>query len=414
MRATIAIVGCLDTKGDELAYVRDLIRSSGHDTWIIDTGIIGEPALPADTSREEVAIAGGSTLEVLRARNDRGEAVSVMASGAAAIVRRLWAASRIDAVFAAGGSANTTIGSQAMRVLPVGFPKMLVSTLASGNVAPYVDTKDITLMYSVVDIAGINRISARVLANAASAVVAMATESKRMSATHVGSRPLVAATMFGVTTPCVNAARSILEAAGYEVLVFHATGTGGRAMEGLIDDGYIAGVLDITTTELADELVGGVLSAGPSRLTAAGRAGIPQVVSTGAVDMVNFGPLESVPERFRGRRLHAHNSTITLMRTTPEECAEIGARIASRLNAATGPVRILLPLRGVSSIAVAGGVFHDAAADERCFQSIRDRAQSGIPVVDVDADINAPAFARASAEALLELLRAASNAPSPP
>ncbi|HLU49235.1 MAG TPA: Tm-1-like ATP-binding domain-containing protein, partial [Planctomycetota bacterium] len=298
-------------------------------------------------------------------------------------------------------SANTTIAAKAMRALPVGFPKVLVSTLASGDVSPWIDTKDIALIYSVVDIAGINRISARILTNAARAVVAMA---QPYTPPPERSKGLIAATMFGVTTPCVTAARRILEGAGWEVLVFHATGTGGRAMEALIADGFIAGVLDITTTELADELVGGVLSAGPDRLRAAGRAGIPQVVSVGAVDMVNFGPPETVPERFRGRKLHRHNPAITLMRTTVDECAEIGRRIAERLSDAKGRVSVLAPLRGVSAIDIEGQPFHDPEAGRALRVAIRENLPPGISYEEIDTDINDPAFARRAAESLLAIL----------
>jgi uncharacterized protein (UPF0261 family) len=280
----------------------------------------------------------------------------------------------------------------------------MVSTLASGDVSPYVDTKDITMMYSVVDVAGINRISSAILSNAARAVAAMASA---RPVERGGSRPLIAATMFGVTTPCVTAARKILEEAGYEVLVFHATGTGGRAMEGLIEDGFITGVLDITTTELADELVGGLLSAGPRRLTVAGAAGVPQVVSIGAVDMVNFGPRSTVPPKFERRKFYQHNQTVTLMRTTPEENAEIGRRIAERLRPAKGPVRVILPGRGVSLYAKEGGHFHDPEADERCRKAIREGLAGRFPVEELDVDINDPTFARACADALLELLRGA-------
>jgi uncharacterized protein (UPF0261 family) len=408
MPATIAIVGCLDTKGDELRYVKAVLEAEGCSVWVIDTGVVGDPRFAPDTSRERVAQSGGSTLAALRQKQDRGHAVAVMAQGAAKVVRELHDAGKIDGVFAAGGSANTTIGATAMQALPVGVPKVLVSTLASGDVSAYVGTKDITLMYSVVDIAGINRISSRILSNAARAVAAMArieSPGGRPAAEKASfARPLIAATMFGVTTPCVNEARVILEAAGYEVLVFHATGTGGRAMEGLIEDGYFAGVLDITTTELADELVGGVLSAGPRRLTVAGEVGIPQVVSVGAIDMVNFGPIETVPAKFKDRLLYKHNPTVTLMRTTPEECAEIGRRIAIRLNAAKGPVKVFLPLRGVSMIAKDGGPFFAPGADDACFAAIRAHAAPNVEVIEIDTDVNDPEFARACANALLDLL----------
>ncbi len=397
----VAIVGCLDTKGDEILFIKRTLQEEGCSVHVIDTGVMGEPVFEADTTREEVAEAAGVSLAELREGGDRGIAMEAMARGAPRVLRPLYDQGVIHGVIAAGGSANTTIGTQAMRALPVGFPKLMVSTLASGNVAPYVGTKDITMMFSVVDIAGINRISARVLGNAARAIAAMAAGKQEEQA---DSRPVIAATMFGVTTPCVTEAQRILEESGYEVVVFHATGTGGRAMEGLIEDGYIKGVLDITTTELADELVGGILSAGPRRLTVAGAAGLPQVVSVGAVDMVNFGPPDSVPGRFADRKFYQHNPTVTLMRTTAEENAEIGRRIASRLEGTGARTRVFLPLRGVSMIDMEGATFHDPEADEQCFASIRSGIGKATPVVELDMHINDPEFARACAEALLEML----------
>ena len=403
MPVTIAIVGCLDTKGDEIGYLKRVVEGQGQRTHVVDTGVLGEPVFAADTTADEVARAAGTTLAALRSRGDRGEAVEAMSEGAAGVARQLHDQGAIQGILAAGGSAGTTVGSAAMRALPVGFPKLMVSTLASGDVSPYVDTKDITMMYSVVDVAGINRISARILGNAARAVAAMAAGAGEEEEA-AGSRPLVAATMFGVTTPCVTAARKVLEEAGYEVLVFHATGTGGRAMEGLIEDGYIAGVLDITTTELADELVGGILSAGPRRLTVAGAAGIPQVVSIGAVDMVNFGPRSTVPEKFEGRLFYQHNPTVTLMRTTAGENEEIGRRIAGRLNDARGPVKVVLPLRGVSLIAKEGEPFHDPEADRRCREAIKAAADPGIGFEEIDTDINDERFAKTCAESLIAFI----------
>ncbi len=399
----VAIVGCLDTKGDEILFIKGTLEEEGCSVHVIDTGVMGEPVFEAETTRDEVAEAADASLAELRKGGDRGVAMETMARGATKVLRQLYDQGSIDGVIAAGGSANTTIGTQAMRALPVGFPKLMVSTLASGDVAPYVGTKDITMMFSVVDIAGINRISARVLRNAARAVAAMAAGKQEE---QTDSRPVIAATMFGVTTPCVMEAKRVLEESGYEVVVFHATGTGGRAMEGLIEDGYIKGVLDITTTELADELVGGILSAGPRRLTVAGAAGIPQVVSVGAVDMVNFGPRDSVPGRFSARKFYQHNPTVTLMRTTAEENAEIGRRIASRLEGTGALSRVLLPLKGVSMIDMEGATFHDPEADEQCFASIRSGIDKATPVVELDMHINDPEFARACAEALLELLEA--------
>ncbi len=400
MARTILLVGTLDTKGEEYGYVRDLIRARGHEVLILDLGVLGDPQIEADIGADEVARAGGATLEELRARGDRGEAIEVMLAGARKIVARLHEEGRFDGVLGLGGGGGTAMVTAAMRVLPVGVPKMMVSTMMSGNTAPYVDIKDLTMMYSVVDIAGLNPLLRRVLANAAGAICGMVEQ----EVPQAESRPLIAATMFGVTTPCVTAARQMLEEAGYDVMVFHATGAGGRAMEGLIDDGYFAGVLDVTTTEWCDEVVGGVLSAGPDRLSAAGRAGIPQVVSVGALDMVNFGGIETVPEKFRDRNLYRHNPSVTLMRTTPAECEEIGRRIAAQLSRAQGPVVLVLPLRGVSMIDAEGQPFHDPEADRVLFDTLRANVGPNVRIVEVDAHINDREFARALVDELLRVM----------
>src|SRR5581483_10051528 len=319
--ATIAIIAALDTKGEEARLVRDLIAARGHRPLVVDTGVMGEPRFAPDIPAEEVARAGGTTLAALRARADRGEAITAMATGAAALARRLHQEGRLDGIIGLGGSAGTAVGSAAMRALPVGVPKLLVSTVAAGNVAPYIGTRDLTLMYSVVDVAGINRLSRAVLANAAG-MIGGAVEAAAQRATQMatpaseGERPLLAASMFGNTTRLVDAARAIFEQRGYEVLVFHATGTGGRTMEDLIRDGFIAGSYDVTTTEWADELCGGVFTAGPTRLEAAGARGIPQVLAPGCLDMVNFGPQETVPARYREdptRKFYVWNPQVTLM-----------------------------------------------------------------------------------------------------
>jgi uncharacterized protein (UPF0261 family) len=325
----------------------------------------------------------------------------MMAVGAAVVLRNLHDQGKIQGLISLGGSAGTNIGTAAMRALPVGFPKLMVSTLASGDTRPYVGTKDVAMLYSVVDIAGLNFLSRRILGNAAAAIAGMV---KQAEIKEEAGKPLIAATMFGVTTPCVTRARRILEERGYEVLVFHATGMGGKAMEDLITDGFIAGVLDVTTTELADELVGGVQSAGPHRLEAAGERGIPQVVCPGAVDMVNFGPLETVPEKFKGRRLYAHNPTVTLMRTTTEECAQLGRITAEKLNRARGPVVFVMPLQGVSAIDVAGGPFHSPAADAAYLAALKGSLDPKVRLIEVDAPINDERFAWAVAEALLQML----------
>jgi uncharacterized protein (UPF0261 family) len=395
----------LDTKGSEADFVRSLLRKHELEVVVVDTGALGQPAFPGDVTRQQVFVAAGTSLEAVVTKSDRGTAVTAAARGAAEIIRQAHAAGKVDAVIALGGSAGTTIGTAAMRTLPLGIPKVMVSTMASGQTRQYVADKDIFMLNSVVDIAGLNRISRKVLAEAAAAVVGLVKFRTRGGELHQGvqDKLLVAATMFGVTTPCVQRARQVLEEAGYEVLVFHATGNGGQAMESLIRDGLIAGVLDITTTELADELVGGVLSAGPTRLTAAGQCGIPQVVSVGALDMVNFGPPETVPEKFKGRKFHQHNPTVTLMRTTPEENAKLGQEIGRKVAAAKGPAAILLPLRGVSAIDRQGQPFDDPAARQALYDAIR-ASRGSVELVEMDNHINDEAFAVAVAQKLVALI----------
>lgn len=398
---SVYLLATLDTKGEEAAFVREQLQALGVEVTLVDTSCIDEPTVSAEISRDAIFEAAGTTLAAVQEKRDRGEAVTQAAVGAGALVKAHFDAGKVTGVFGLGGSAGTTIGTAAMRALPLGIPKLMVSTLASGDVRPYVGEKDICMLNSVVDISGINRISRQVLSQAAAAMAGMVTlEPPGRSGED---RPLVAATMFGVTTPCVQRARTLLEEAGYEVLVFHATGAGGRAMEALIADGLIAGVLDVTTTELADELVGGVLSAGSTRLTAAGRAGVPQVISVGATDMVNFGAPETVPEQFRDRQFYQHNPTITLMRTTVGENQRIGAEIAAKAAAAKGPTSILLPLDGVSAIDQSGQPFDDPAARDALFEAIRDGA-STTEVVELKNHINDPAFAEAAVAKLLELM----------
>lgn len=397
--ATVALIGTLDTKGEEYAFVKRMIDDNGCATLVVDTGISPASGCTADIGADEVAAAGGADIETLRYGNDRGLAVEVMARGAAETLRRLYRDGRISAVLALGGSGGTSIATAAMRALPVGLPKVMVSTVAAGDVAAYVGTSDIMMLYPVIDIAGLNIISERVLTNAAVAAAAMAKGWAKAGPVKT-RRPAVAITMFGVTTPAATVARNWLEQAGYEVLVFHANGAGGRAMEALIGDGLIKGVLDLTTTELADELVGGVLSAGPDRLEAAGALGLPQVVSLGALDMVNFGAIGSVPERFSNRHFYRHNPHVTLMRTTAEECRQLGVLLAKKLNRAKCPVTVFVPLRGTSSISTEGGVFHDADADRALFDGLKDNLDSANVCVTSDAAINDKDFALAMARDL--------------
>jgi uncharacterized protein (UPF0261 family) len=403
--ATIALLGTMDTKGAEHAFLAEQIQKRGHHTLVIDTGILGEPRLKPDISRTEVASAGGTDFAGLVAKRDRGEAVTSMSYGASVVLSRLVAAGQVEGVIALGGSGGTAIATAAMRALPIGFPKVMVSILASGNTAPYVGVKDIVMFPSIVDIAGLNRISRVLLSRAAGAICGMV----EVQIDAGADKPVIVASQFGNTTPCVDRARSILEAAGYEVVVFAAVGTGGRTMESLIASGMVGAVLDITTTEWADELIGGVLTAGPQRLEAAARHGVPAIVSTGCLDMVNFGSPETVPTKFQGRRFYQHNPQVTLMRTTPQENHELGCILACKLNLSAGPVTLLLPLRGNSLIGTSGQPFHDPEADQALFDALRSNLRADIPVVELDNAINDPPFAEACTRELLRNLAVANS-----
>jgi uncharacterized protein (UPF0261 family) len=401
MARTVVILGSMDTKGEEFAYVKRLIEGHGINTLVVDAGVLGEPKLKPDVAHEELAKAGGKSIAELLEKEDRGEAMEVMSKGAAVVVGRLYKEGKLDGIIGMGGSGGTAVATAGMRALPVGVPKVMVSTVASGDVEPYVSTRDITMIPSVVDVAGLNPISREIFANAAGAIAGMVkTEAEKAEV----EKPLVAATMFGNTTPCVDRARQGMEQAGYEVLVFHCTGTGGRTMEDLIDDGFIAGVLDITTTEWADELVGGVFSAGPMRLDAAARAGIPQVIAPGCVDMVNFGAMDTVPEKFKGRKFYQWNPNVTLMRTTPEENAEMGRIFANKANASKGPVVFMLPLKGVSMLDLEGQPFYWPEANQAIFDAIKQNVREDIPVIEMDVEINDDSFADRAAQELLNML----------
>lgn len=394
---TIAVLGTFDSKGEEHAFVAEIIRSRGFGVLLIDVGSLEPPTVRPDITREEVAAAGSVDLKALREKQDRGESVTAMAGAAAQLVAKLAADGKIDGIISLGGGGGTALGTAAMRALPIGFPKLMVSTLAAGNTAPYLGTKDIVMFPSIVDVSGLNRISRLLFARAAGAICGMV-ESLPPPATE---KPVIVASMFGNTTQCVGEARKILEGAGYEVLVFHATGMGGRVMESIIESGMVMGVLDVTTTEWADELVGGRLGAGPTRLEAAGKMKVPSIVTPGCLDMVNFGEPHSVPERFAGRKFYQHNPQVTLMRTTAEECRDLGRILADKINRYTAPTTVLLPKKGISVISSPGGVFHDAAADEALFSSIKSHLDPRIPLVEMDVTVNDPSFAKACAESLL-------------
>lgn len=401
MSTPVVLVGALDTKAPDYEFVRRLIQAQGLDTLLVDFGVLGDPPFAPDVTNDEVARAGGSSIAELRDRGDKTFAMRTMSDGLARVVAALYEQGRLGGILALAGSGGTAIATAGMRVLPAGVPKLMVSTVAAGDVAPYVGARDIAMMPSVVDVAGLNRISRRVYANAAAAIAGMVKQELPPAAED---KPLVTASMFGNTTPCINHAKDLLEASGYEVLVFHATGTGGRTMETLLADGYIAANLDLTTTELADEVCGGVLSAGPERLWAAARRGVPTVLAPGCVDMANFWARATVPERFQGRLLYEWNPNVTLMRTNVAENRRIGELIAQAANAAIGPVAILLPLRGVSQLDSPGGAFWDPAADGACYDAIKANLRPDVPVIELDCNINDPPFAEKAVATLLAML----------
>jgi uncharacterized protein (UPF0261 family) len=405
----IVVLGSFDSKGAEYAFLIEQIRRQGGQPLTVNFGILGSTnRFPVDIEADEVARAGGSDLETLGANRDRGAAMKCMAAGAAAVIRRLYDEGRLAGVIGMGGSGGTSVITSAMRSLPIGVPKICVSTMAGGDVSSIVGTKDVTLIPSITDVAGVNRISRTNITRAAGAIVGMVRATPETSA---ADRPIIAASMFGNTTPCVDACREQLEAAGYEVLVFHATGAGGRTMESLIDEGLVDACLDITTTEWADELCGGVFSAGPDRLAGPGRRGIPHLIVPGCIDMVNFGPMSTIPQKYRdsGRLFYEWNPAVTLMRTNVEENRRLGEIFAEKASAARGPVAVMLPLRGVSILDGDGQPFCDRAADSAMFATLREALRPGIPVIEVDANINDKAFASQAVELLLSLIGRQNN-----
>ena len=396
--SVIAVLGTLDSKGAEHAFVADQIRLRGHEVLLIDVGTGDDPTVEPGVSRFEVAAAASVDLQQVLDRKDRGECVAAMTRSAPLLLAQLVAESRISGVISLGGGGGTAIATAAMRALPTGFPKVMVSTLASGNTSHYVGTRDIVMIPSVVDVSGLNRVSRTIFTRAAGAICGMVESEVNIS----DSRPIVVASMFGNTTDLVSMAREQLEVAGYEVLVFHATGTGGRTMESLIESGMVAGILDVTTTELADELAGGVLTAGPNRLDAMSKAGVPAVLAPGCLDMINFGERDTVPSRFKNRAIYEHNAQVTLVRTSPEECGQLGKILAEKTNANKAPASILIPTRAVSVISAPGGVFHSPAADSKLFEAIR--KESEVEVIELPTEINSEEFAAACVKTLLRLM----------
>lgn len=401
---TIAVAGTFDTKGKEFLYVKELIEELGLKTYMINTGVFNSE-IEVDVSNKEIAKEAGYDIDDIVSRRDRAMATEALSKGMELLVPRLYAEGKFDGIISFGGSGGTSLVTPAMRALPIGVPKMMVSTMASGNVSQYVGTSDIIMMPSIVDVAGLNKISKTIFTNAVLAIAGMVGMADKIKKVEEDEKPLIAATMFGVTTPCVDFAKEYLEERGYEVLVFHATGTGGKTMESLIDAGFFKGVLDITTTEWCDEIVGGVLGAGPNRLEAAGRNHVPQVVSVGALDMVNFGPIDTIPEKFKDRNLYKHNPTVTLMRTTVEENIKFGQKIAEKLNASFGKTVLILPLKGVSMIDAPGQPFYGSKEDEALFDTLKNNIDKDkVNIVEMDNNINEKAFAQRAAEELIKML----------
>jgi len=402
MPPTILMIGAFDVKGAEYGYVKALLEQAGNRTLTMDFGTF-DPQCPftIDIDNRSVAAAGGGDLTALQAKNDRGEAMKVMSAGVEKLTAQLFKDHRFDGVIGLGGSGGTGIITAGMRTLPLGLPKVMVSTVASGDTSFYVGLKDITMVPSVVDVAGINRISEKVFKEAAGAITGMVAMDYRGTGE---SKSIITASMFGQTTPCVNQCRKELQAEGYEVLVFHGSGTGGRTMESMVEEGYVSAVLDITTTEWADELAGGILSAGPTRLEAPGKAGIPHLIVPGCIDMVNFGPPETVPEKYQGRIFYRSKPTTTLMRTTVEENEELGRVFAEKANQATGPVAFLIPFKGFSVVDSQGGPFWDPEADRAFIDSLKKHLHPSIVVREADLHINDEAFSALAVTMLRELI----------
>lgn len=409
MGKTILMIGAFDTKGPEYSFIREQLLARGHDVLAMNFGVMGTTELfPVEVEADAVAAAGSSDLATLRKQADRGVAMKVMAEGAPRVVARLYEEKRFDGIIGMGGTGGSSVITAAMRALPIGVPKLCVSTAASGDTSGFVGTKDVVMFPSIVDVAGLNRISKKVFSRAAGAIAGMVEQDEPVAE---GERPVIGATMFGNTTECVSNCTRLLEAAGYEVLVFHATGTGGRTLEALVDDGLIDAVLDITTTELADLIAGGIFDSGPDRLSAPGRKGIPHLIAPGCVDMVNFGSIQTVPKKHRdaGRKLYEWNPATTLMRTSVEENEQMGNIMVEKANAASGPVAFLIPLQGVSILDGDGQPFEDRKADSALFETLKRGLRPDIPLVELDNNINDPEFSETAVKILLQLIEVKSR-----
>ena len=400
----IALIGTLDTKGAEIDYVRERLVALGARPIVVDSGILGTPGAVADVTREEVAGAGGHELERIQTAGSRGAAVELMLEGVRAVCLRLWLEGRIDGALCLGGAEGALLGAAAMHVLPVGVPKVIVSPSASGRRAfgPLVGAADVLVMHSVVDILGINPIARSVYDNAAAAVVGMARDGGG-PVSALGARS-VGITMLGHTTPAVMRVRDVLQAAGHEAVIFHANGVGGPAMEKLVAEGALAGVIDYTLSELANTLMGGLHATGSDRLRVAGERGLPQVVVPGCVDFFNQGAPDTVPEQYRTRKRYYHNPVATLVRLERDEMKELGRLVAERLNDARGPVHVLVPARGFSIADVEGGDLWDPEADAAFVSELTRALRADIPIEVVEADVNDEGFADRVAERYLALV----------
>ena len=401
MTKTIALIGTFDSKGKEFLFVKELIESLGFNTFTIHSGVF-EPQFIPDVSNADIALAAGEDIKKIVEQKDRAHATEVLSKGMEILLPKLYKEDKFHGVLSFGGTGGTSIATPGMRALPIGVPKVMVSTVASGNTQPYVGTSDIVMIPSIVDVAGLNTISTKIFTNAVFAICGMLQFEHQMELEH---KPLIAATMFGLTTPCINYAKDYLEARGYEVLIFHATGIGGQTMEHLIENDFFEGVLDITTTEWADETVGGILAAGPHRLEAAAKSGLPQVVSVGAIDMVNFGPRNTVPKQFDGRNFYQHNPTVTLMRTTVEENQFIGKHIADRLNQSNGYTALMFPLKGFSGLDIEGQQFYGPEEDQALISTLKERIDvNKIEIMEENLHVNDKEFAELAAEKLIQLI----------
>lgn len=399
---SIVMLGCFDTKGEDFSYLLKSLGALGQQVITINTGVMETSVdFPIDVDQDAVAAASGAVLETIRKSNDRGRAVELMGKGAAAILADLVSEDRIKGVIGMGGGGGTYIILEAMQAVPLGIPKFCLSTVVAKDLSRQIGVKDISLMSSVVDVAGLNSISRLLIRQAASAIVAMA--DTKVDASEAAKKS-IAISMFGNTTKCVDKCTELLKSKGYEVMAFHATGVGGATMESLIREGVFDAVLDVTTTELADELCGGILSAGPDRLTAATEMGIPQIVVPGCLDMVNFAQMDTLPEKYRSRQLYSWAPDVTLMRTNVAENGILGKQLVDKLIGAKAPVEILIPLKGISQIDSEGDIFYGPEADSALFRAIRKNADGRVPVMEVDAHINDEAFAKMLVERLLKIM----------